>query len=165
MNRRFFLLTLLAPLALRADKPQQAPHSYRIESPNKKFLAFVDATTNRTTIFERRGSNTVKLWEFPGWHANVFIADTGHHLVLGNDEGGMLPLNYDKDQTVLSFYNENVLLRKIALSEVIVNRSRLESSASHVYWGRLIGFDSQDRFWIETVERRMAFDVTGAKIG
>jgi hypothetical protein len=163
MRRRLFI-ALLAGGALRADKPPQAPQDYTVDSPNKRYYAFADAKGARVSIFARRNGRPAKLFDLPGWHRHVAVADDGRHVVIGYEGGGILPLAFRKDQVLLSFYDRTSLLRKVTLAEMVANLSRLETAESHVYWGRFIGFDARNRYQVETVEGPVAFDVTGRRL-
>jgi hypothetical protein len=147
-------------LWLRLDAPLAPPSNYTVYSLNQRFYAFLDAGKKKTTVFEvRKGAAAIQRWEMPGWFRVAALSDDGEHLVAGFDGINLLPLEYHKDQVMLSFYRRGKLLCTVTLGQLVKDYGKLQRTASHYYWGRYLGFDEKNRYLVATVEgRTIAFD-------
>lgn len=147
-------------LWLRGDAPLAPPSNYTVYSLNRRFYAFLDAGKKKTTVFEvRKGAPAAQVWEMPGWFRVAALSDDGEHFVVGFEGINLLPLDYHKEQVMLSFYRRGKLLRAVTLGQLVKDYGKLQRTVSHYYWGRYLGFDEKNRYLVATVEgRTIAFD-------
>lgn len=163
------LLLLLGLMArtLAADEPLPAPDYRAVCSQNGFFCALMDPGKKVTTVVRRHaGGISENLWSMPGWFRVAYLSNDGEYLVTGYDGVNLLPLNYRKDQVMLSFYDRGRLIRQVRLNEMITDFSKLEKSASHYQWGNTLGLNESDHLTVELPDKKwMMFDVrTGREI-
>ncbi|WP_193367388.1 hypothetical protein [Pelagibius marinus] len=147
--------------AALADEPLPLPEDKTVCSPSGIYCAEVRVGSGplkndpRTTVLKSGKA----LWSMPGWFRDPYLADNGDHLVVGNDGLGLIPMRYNPPITILTFWRRGELVRKVPLSEIVLDASNLGITGSHRLWGRTLGFDEQGRFVVQTVEdRALAFD-------
>lgn len=94
------------------------------------------------------------------WFPDAYIADNGEHLIVGHGGLGLIPVRFHPSTTILTFWRRGELVRKVPLTEIVEDLSRLRLTGGHRLWGQTLGFDDQGRFLVQTVEDRvLAFDV------
>jgi hypothetical protein len=67
--------------------------------------------------------------------------------------GNLLTFDAGPDAPMLRFYRWGRLVRQVSLGELILDRSKLERTASHNLWGHCIGFNAKGQFEVQTVDR------------
>ena len=145
----------LSGAAALADEPLPPPRDKTICSPSGVYCADIRVTSKRTTV--RKGKR--EIWSMPGWFGDAYLADDGEHFVVGYWGYNLLDLKAGPGTTMITFWRRGELVRKVPLSEVITDLSNLTRTASHYSWGHTVGFDSEGRFLVQTVEdRALAFD-------
>jgi hypothetical protein len=133
-----------------ADQPLPAPFDQRINSANKGYYALLSAREKRTAAYD--ASSKTKLWEMSGWFRVAALADDGEHFITGYDGVNLIPANYDPKMTMLTFYRRGNPFRSISLQELVPDLSKLQPTASHVYWGYYAGFEN-GLYRVDTVDR------------
>lgn len=88
----------------------------------------------------------------PGWFRVASLSSNGEYLVTGYDGLNLIPLDFKKDEVMLSFYHRGRLFGTVKLHEIINDFKKLPKTVSHYRWGHYIGLDSADRYWLETEE-------------
>lgn len=164
MRRGFWLIGIgiLVLAAASADEPLPAVADKKVYSLNKKFYAFLDVRKKLTTVHQV--GKPGKLWEMQGWFRVAALSNDGEYLVVGYHGMNLLNLNYSPDQVMLSFYRLGKLIRTVTLNELVRDLGHLQRTASHYLWGSYLGFDKNNHYLVETVEKRtIAFDVTTGK--
>lgn len=145
-------LMLVAPTLADASLP--VPEAYTVCSPSGIFCAHLDPQRALIRIY-RAGQESDDLWTMEGWFRQAALGDDGETLVTGYDGLDLLPLDYRQDDLILRIYRRGVLVRAVALNEVIDDFSSLQRTESHYYWGHYLGFDEAGDYVIETVENRV----------
>ena len=147
--------------AALADEPLPLPEDKTVCSPSGVYCAEMRVASGlykndaRTTVL--KGGKA--LWSMPGWFRDPYLADDGDHLVVGNNGLELIPTRYHPPITILTFWRRGELVRKVPLSEIVLDASNLGITGPHRLWGRTLGFDEQGRFLVQTVEdRALAFD-------
>lgn len=138
-----------------------------IYSPNKRFYAFADIDKKITTIYEVIWQGNIgrrkKFWAMDGCFEMLGLLNDGEHLVVGYQGASMIPIDYKKDQVMLSFFKSGKLINQVRLNQLITNFSKLQRTDSGYYWGRYLGLNSAGYYVVEFVEgKKILFDV---KIG
>ena len=139
-----------------------------IASPNEHFEAAADLTTRTITVrkIEWRGrwGQQRDSWQMKGYFELLGLADDGEHLVAGARGVYPLPLNYKRNQVMVSFLRMGRLVGEVRLDQLIRDFSRLEKVASGYRWGRYLGLNRAGYFVVETVEgNKIPFDVHTGK--
>jgi hypothetical protein len=159
------LLSLLLPLAAFADTPLPAPKIIEVWARNRGFCAVMDPKTTTTVVYRVDGAGgRTRVWQMHAWSRVAALADDGEHLVVGYSGSGLVPLDFTMEEVMIWFYDRGTLIRKVLLKEMVPDRSLLQRTASHYYWGAYLGLDDQGRYVIKTVDgNTFRFDVrTGA---
>ncbi|HEX5036097.1 MAG TPA: hypothetical protein VFX30_02960 [bacterium] len=148
-------LTLPASPEIFADAPLPPPELRTFCSRNGFFCAATDPEARLTTVYRRRaGGVQESLWSMPGWFRVAYLSSDGEYLVTGYDGLNLLPLDYKKDEVMLSFYDRGKLIRQVRLNEMIADFSKLEKTASHYQWGKLLGLNADDHLTVELADKR-----------
>lgn len=127
----------------------------------------MDPVQNVTTVYRRRAGGVKEpLWSMKGWFRIAALSSDGEYLVTGFDGGNLLPIDYSKDQVMLSFFDRGRLIRQVRLSELVTDFSTLKKTVSHYEWGHYLGLNAQDHFTVELLDKRwILFDAkTGLPI-
>ncbi|MEO7931833.1 MAG: hypothetical protein ABIT76_01610 [Chthoniobacterales bacterium] len=148
------------------DSPIPPSEDQIIKSPNAKFEASITLEPPQTTVFDVSGAGQRQLlWSKPGFHRIAFLADDGRHLITVYGGANLIPLDYSPGLVLLEFFDGPKLVRRVTVSEIMPDLSKLERSVSHYAWGNRWGLDSEGYFNVETVDlRRLKFDVSSGKI-
>ena len=157
---------LIAETTVRADAPLIDDGRLEIESRNKQFVASPGPKGKSTLVFRRvLGAKADLLWQMPRWLANPYLSDDGECMVDAYVGVNLVPLHYDRDQVMMTFYKTGKLVGTVRLRELIRDFSHLKRSVSNYTWGDFTGFVSPNRFAVDTVEeRRLEFDATTGKL-
>jgi hypothetical protein len=149
-----------------ADEPLPPPQLKTICSKNGFFCAEMDPERNLTTVYRRRaGGVRDLLWSMRGWFRVAALSGDGEYLVTGFDGLNLLPLDYKKDQVMLSFYDRGKLIRQVRLSEMISDFSKLQKTVSHYQWGNYLGLNEDDHYVVELVDKRwLLFNVRTGQV-
>lgn len=134
-------------------------------SPDGLHIAEMDPIRFETHVFRvAHDGSRERAWSMPGWFSRVSLADGGRHLVIAPEEGGVVPANYRPDHVLLRFYDRGHVVREVTLAEIVPDPRELIRVDSHYYWGRARGFDPQNRYVVETVDRTLLFAASGASL-
>ena len=146
---------LSAGLSSWADEPPAAPRLKSVCSANAFFCAEMDPEKNLTTVYRRRaGGVREPLWSMRGWFQVAALSSDGEYLVTGYEGSNLLPLEYKKDQVMLSFYDRGKLIRHVRLNEMVLDFSKLQITVSHYHWGTYLGLNAEDHYGVETADKR-----------
>lgn len=150
----------------RADAPLPPPMKHELCSSSGRFCAVSDPATMETTIYSLAPDGSrQEHWVMPGWFRVLYVADDGEHVVTGYNGVNLLPIDYDPEEVLVSFYDRGRLLRSLTLRALVPDLSKLQRTISHVYWGHYLGFDADGYFVVELVDgRTMRFDVTTGEV-
>jgi hypothetical protein len=161
---QFFLFGLsLLPSALHADAPLPPPEDYTVKSRNGRFEARVSVSPAETRVYQI-GSPDKLLWRKPGFHRHVYLSDDGRHLVAAYDGHNLIPLNYSPDLVLITFFDRSSPIRRVTLSEILPDLSRLRRTMSHYSWGSFGTLDESGHFVVTTVDNRvLRFDLATGK--
>ena len=88
---------------IRADEPLELPVQKTVSSPDSSIIAISDPVLSTTKIINNKTKKL--LWQIPGWHRWLFVANDGKHVVTGYGGINLIPRDYDK-------YNSNYLLEE-----------------------------------------------------
>lgn len=110
----------------------------------------MDPARRVTTVYRRRAGGVQEpLWSMPGWFRVASLSNDGEYLVTGFDGVNLLPLDFKKDQVMLSFYDRGKLIRHVRLNEMIADVSKLTKTVSHYQWGQYLGLNAEDHYVVE----------------
>jgi hypothetical protein len=135
-----------------------------IASPNEDFEAAADLTsgtiTVRKTEWYGRWGRLRDSWQMKGYFELLGLADDGEHLIAGTRGVYPLPLEYERNQVMISFFKTGRLVGQVRLDQLIRDFSTLEKVPSGYRWGRYLGLNRAGYFVAETVEgNKIPFDV------
>ncbi len=147
---------------LSADKTEIVGEA--IASPNEDFEAAADLTTGTITVREMewygRWGRLRDHWQMKGYFELLGLADDGEHLVAGARGVYPLPLDFKKNQVMISFFETGRLVGQVRLDQLIRDFSKVEKVPSGYRWGRYLGLNRAGYFVVETVEgNKIPFDV------
>jgi len=94
------------------------------------------------------------LWIIPGWHRWLFVSDNGESVVIGYDGMNLVDQDLSLDQPIMFFYDRGRLVHTIRLADLYRSKSQLQRTASHLYWGDILGFNRANQLIIELVGGR-----------
>jgi hypothetical protein len=149
-----------------ADAPLPPAEIKTVCSRNGFFCAVMEPDTKLTTVYRRRaGGVNETLWSMAGWYRVAFLSNDGEYLVTGYDGVNLLPLDYKKDEVMLSFYDRGKLIRHVRLNEMISDFSKLEKTVSHYQWGHYLGLNQDDHLTVELADKSwLLFNVKSGKV-
>jgi len=168
----FFLIQRVfaaEPLTPRiAPVGPSAPKIKEISSPNNEFFAAVSPDRKITTVYKiyRQGNigRWEKFWSMNGCFQVAWLSNDGKYLVAGYEGLNFLPLDYAKDQVMLSFFECGELKSEVRLNQLITDFSRLQKTESGYHWGKYLGLNAAGYLVVETVEgKNVLFDVSTGK--
>jgi hypothetical protein len=160
MIKKFLLpIILLLAMPAFADEPMLPPSLWETCSRSGAHCATLDPDANRITV-RRTGEAGEVLWSADGWSRVAALADDGEHLVLGYEGMNLIPVDYDKDMAMLTFYRRGSVIAVVRLRD-IAGWLNLRRTASHYYWGDYLGLDA-DGYYVVRVSRggEIRFDMT-----
>ena len=163
MIARFsILLLILLPTAALADEPMMPPNVWEVCSPDRAFCARLDPET-RTVSAYKAGDTSNILWTAPGWTRVAALANDGEHLVLGWEGMNLIPVDYDKNMAMLTFFRRGEEIAVVRLRD-LAGWLNLQRTVSHYYWGDYFGLD-HDGHYVIKVSRgdKTHFDMTTGK--
>jgi hypothetical protein len=150
----------------QSDSPPIAPQTHDVYSRSRHFVATVDVERHVTTVFSvgARSGRRAR-WSYPDAPDVLFLSDDGDHLIVGYPGGNLLAPGWTITQVMLSFVEHGKVTRTVTLGDLAPQSSSLTRTTSHTLWGHYIGFDRNNRFWVETAAKvRIGFDPkTGAR--
>lgn len=137
-------------------------------SPNKRFYAYADLGTKRTTVYGIVMNGNIGrrevFWMMDGCYEMLGLSNDGKHLVTGFEGRNMLPIDYTKDQTMISFFAMGEPTGLVRLDQLVTDVSRLERTESGYCWGDYLGMNAAGAFVVETVDgEKVVFDVETAE--
>lgn len=152
----------VTPLNPAASKIKQ------IWSRNKEFVADVslDRKITRVGKVDWQGNigRTRWLWSMDGAFQVGWLSNDGEYFIAGYEGLNLLPLNYNKDQVMISFFKRGRLINQIGLDQLITDFTKLQKTASGYRWAKYSGLNTCGDFAVETIEdRKMVFDVATGK--
>lgn len=147
---------------LNADKTEVVGEA--IASPSEDFEAAADLTTRTITVRKMewygRWGRLRDHWQMKGYFELLGLADDGEHLVAGARGVYPLPLDFHKNQVMISFFETRRLVGQVRLDQLIRDFSKLEKVPLGYRWGRYLGLNRAGYFVVETVEgNKIPFDV------
>ncbi|MCG2715117.1 MAG: hypothetical protein L6422_02315 [Candidatus Marinimicrobia bacterium] len=139
-----------------------------IWSPNKEFFATVTPDRKITTVYKVDWHGNIgrnkKFWSMGGYFQVAWLSNDGKYLVGGYEGLNFLPVDYTKDQVMLSFFKCGELISEVRLNQLITNFSRLQKIESGYNWGKYLGLNAAGYFVVETVEgKKILFDMSTGK--
>ena len=157
---------LCASALALADEPLEPPQSRRVVAPSGKCWVYTDAVKGSTIAYVNDNGKVRALWAISGWYRVAALASDCEHFVTGYDGVNLLPENFSRDTTLLSFYRSGVLIRRVTLADLVKDLSKLERTVSHWSWGHYVGIEGGTPYRVVTVDRgQLVFDMkTGMPI-
>lgn len=154
------LLLALLPSAALADRVGiSTPTTWETCSPSGQYCARLDPDENRITAY-RAGAKEVVLWTAGDWSSVAALADDGEHLMLGYKGMSLIPVNYDPEMKMLTFYRRGEVIQRVTLS-ALIDRAAMQRTVSHWYWGNYLELDADGRYAVRTADgRKIRFDMT-----
>lgn len=153
------LLALLFPIPVLADEPMMPPSVWETCSPSGEYCARLDPKDNSVVAY-KPGMEQVVLWTAQGWSRVAALADDGMHMVLGYEGMNLIPVDYDPDMEMLTFFRRGVVIQRVALS-ALVGGEALQRTVSHWYWGDYLGLDADGCYAVRTAGgREIRFEIT-----
>ena len=147
----------LVAISASADDPLPPPSQIVACSPSGKFCAASDPVRQVTLIISKPSDKV--LWSIPGWHRWLFVSDNAESVVIGYDGMNFVDQDVSLNQPVIFFYDRGKLIRMIRLSDLYRSKSQLQRTASHLYWGYILGFNRTNQLVVELPDaRRVAFN-------
>lgn len=164
--QRVFAAEPLAPRIIPVGP--SAPRIKEISSPNIEFFAAVSPDRKITTVYKvyRHGNigRFKEFWSMDGCFQVSWLSNDGKYLVGGYEGLNFLPLDYTKDQVMLSFFECGELISEVRLNQLITDFSRLQKTESGYHWGKYLGLNAAGYLVVETVEgKKVLFDVSIGK--
>jgi hypothetical protein len=151
----------IAACTARADAPLPPPGKVSVMSRSGRIRAISDPKAG--TRVEDVKQHKV-LWSLPGWHRSLFVADDGKHLVTQYEGLNLIPTDFTDDLVLLTFWREGRKLRDFRVRDFVPDHHPLKHTASHCYWGKVYGIDSQGRLRVERADGMIfLFDVSTGK--
>ena len=152
------MLVVLAALVMdarsvRAGASLLVGVTYTACSQNGRYCAVADAKLAETTIFwiDERGNRNA-FWSLDGWHRVVDVADDGEHVVVGSDMLGLVPANYDPDDSIVRIFRHGRLEHSVPLHAILREPGDLLRAGAYYAWGRYRGFDVSGRYLLERID-------------
>jgi hypothetical protein len=146
------VLVALFSLAAKADTPLPPPEEFTVCSDTKAFCA-TSKPEGSTIIFTGIGKSYKELWQISGWHRSIFVSNSGV-VAVAYDGINLLPLDFNRQMVMLKFYKDGHLLREVRLQEIVRDTRKLRRTVSHYEWGSVIGFETNGRLALSTVEEQ-----------
>src|SRR5689334_20548413 len=105
---------------------------WETSSPDGRFVAEMDPWRMETAVYrvDRDGVRHYE-WSMPGWSSRVALANDGDHLIVGEEEGGLVRLNWAPDDVMLRFYERGHLVREVTLVEIVPDPREMLRVYSH----------------------------------
>ena len=136
------------------DEPLPPPAKVTVWSEDRGF--FVESVPNgETTLYRMPASQAI--WKIPGWHRSVFVSNVGV-VAIGYEGLNLIPLNYKPSMVLIELWRDGRLTYQTRLNSVIPNSKHLQRSASHYYWGYIVGFNKSNLLEVVTVEGKFTID-------
>lgn len=136
-----------------------------IWSYNKEFVAdvYLDKKITSVSKVDWQGNigRTRLLWSMDYAFQVGWLSNDGEYFVAGNEGLNFLPINYNKDQVMFSFFQQGRLINQIRLNQLITDFTRLQKAASNYRWAKYFGLNACGYLAVKTIEgRRILLDVT-----
>jgi hypothetical protein len=104
-------------------------------------------------------------WSMEGDFRQGWITDDGEYFVGCSEYLSFLPLNFNRDLTILSFFKHGSLIAQVRLDQLITDFSRIEKRGSQYRWCKYIGLNECGFVALKTTEdKKILLDVTTGKI-
>lgn len=137
-------LVLSASLSAFADAPLPPPGPVTTKSANGQFMVS-SIPEKGTTVIEMKTGRV--LWSTPGWHRWPIVSDDGEFLLV--NYGSLLPLDFKADEVVLTVWRKGIKHRVVRLKELVPDKSKLARTASHYFWGEVVGISAEKGIQID----------------
>ena len=161
MRALVMLAVTTAVCAGRADTPLPPPAVVSAMSPNGHMRVISDPRAG--TRVEDVKRNKV-LWSIPGWHRSLFIADDGNHLVTQYDGLNLVPVDFNDDLVLLTFWRDGKKIRDVRIRDFVPDHHLLEPTASHYNWGTVEGIDGRGLLKVKRADGKVfLFNVSTGK--
>ncbi len=137
----FLLIGFLT--SARADEPLAEPARYATWSPNAAWCAVVDPAKG-TRVYKVGPKGSRKLaWKSKQWHRAFYLADDGEHAAAMYDGLNLLPLDYDPDAALVTFFRRGEELARVRARDLFPDGKGLRRTISHLSWGFVEGFGAE----------------------
>ena len=157
----FFLLFGLCRLS--GDSPLAPPSKHSVKSPDGNITAVSDPES-RTTIVQRTTTNE-QLWQIPSWERWLFVANDGKHAVTGYGGINLIPVEYDEEMVLFTFWREGRKIRDVTLKEFVPRKRILRRTVSHYYWGIIEKIDAEGYLVIRRADDKVfLYDLNTGKL-
>src|SRR5207244_12636104 len=118
-----------------------------------------DTPTQSVSVFARGA--TVPIWSLNSWHRQIFLGNDGDHLIIGPSGLELIPLDTKLAGPLLTFMNRKATVRVVSVGDLFASLSSLRRTASHYYWGRVVGVSARDQLVVRLVNgERVAFNIS-----
>jgi hypothetical protein len=158
-----FAFICTSNLFLNADMPLPPPEDITVYSANRKYIGISYAEKNKTVCYQINKNKRKEIWSIEGWNRSFYISDDGNYLVIGYSGLNLLSEDYKPEWTAISIYYKGKLIKDFQFKELIIDFSKLQKTASHYYWGSIIGLYG-NIFKIETVEAILSINIENIQI-
>jgi len=165
MNKRwlFFALISTSVLYLYADMPLPPPADISVYSENKQYIGISYAKKDKTVCYQINGNKRKEIWSIKGWNRSFYISDDGNYLIIGYSGLNLLSRDYKPEWTAISIWCKGKLIRDYQFKDLINDFSKLQETASHYYWGRIIGLNGKI-LKVNTVETNLLINIENLQI-
>lgn len=140
---------------IRADEPLELPVQKTVSSPDSSIIAISDPVLSTTKIINNKTKKL--LWQIPGWHRWLFVANDGKHVVTGYGGMNLIPRDYDKHMTLITFWRKGKKIKDVTLEEIVPNKSILQKTVSHYHWGGIQEIDGQGRLIVKRADQKVLY--------
>lgn len=142
-----------AASAAYADRPPSPPKQMeQFCSTSRSVCAHVDRRAGRTTV--QSSNATTVPWSIATAPPAIALADDGRTLVEIYRPGGLLEAGDNAATVLLIIRNHEKEVRRVTLSDLILNPDRLPRTVSHRQWARVAYLDPRGEFVVATPEGR-----------
>jgi hypothetical protein len=154
------LILVAVAVSVGADAPLRPPAILTRCSANGQYCATANPALQTVVVHEGAGHKLV-LWSIKGWERVFDVSDSGDHLVACSSGLNLLPLDYSREEPLVTFYHRGKLVRRVSVGELFPDPRKLRRTVSHYHWGSCSGFDGPRTYKVDTVDRGiLRFDVT-----
>ena len=117
-----------------------------------------------TTVYAMKGRFEITpLYTVKGWHRSSWVSSNGRYFVAGYSGLNLVPTDVSPEQTMVTIYDNGVLIREVKLRELFNSLQALRPTASHYEWG-YIDFVADTFISLITPEGEVIFDIENDKI-
>jgi hypothetical protein len=112
----------------------------------------------------QRTSDGTTLWEIPGWHRGLFVADDGRYAVTSYNGLNLIPVDYSTSLVLFTFWCQGRKVRDVTIGEFIPRGDILVRTVSHYHWGSILGIGKDGRLAVRRADEKVFhYDLTTGK--